>query len=251
MKFDPLTPSAFCDQPTPRRAGWKALALLVPACGKTPTNTGPTITAVLPQGGSVAREVTIYIDWDRALDPSTWPTSFTLTDNTGTVITCTISFNTTINEISIRPPGALAGGITYTVTILYTLKGTDGKTFAGFAFQFTTEATTVTPPNGGQPTFSGATGASSPATPPGTIVLTWGTATDSPDNDSIVYDIYESTVPNGQDFANGPLTSTANASGITLSIFASNVTYYFVVRARESSTGNTEFNTIPVSATTH
>jgi hypothetical protein len=257
MKFELPAPSASWNPATPRRGSRKAwlalaLALIVPACGKTPTNTGPTITGFLPQGPSVARQVIIYIDWDRALDPSTWPTSFTLTDNTGTAVTSTVAFNATINEISIKPFAALNGGITYTVTILETLTGTDGTTFAGSSFQFTTEAATAT--NGGQPTFSGATSATAPANPPGpagTIILAWATASDAPDGDSIVYDVYESTVTNGQDFAGPPLTSTANATGVTINNLASGITYYFIVRARESASGNIDFNTTQVSATTN
>jgi hypothetical protein len=257
MKFEQSALSASLFPATPRRGGWKtlialALAILVPACGKAPTNTGPTITGFLPQGPSVPRQVIVYIDWDRALDPGTWPTSFTLSDNTGTAVTSTISFNTTTNEIAIKPFAALTGGMIYTVTILDTLKGADGTTFAGSSFQFTTEADNGS--NGGQPTFSGATSATAPANPPGppgTIVLAWTTATDAPDGNSIVYDVYVSTLTNGQDFAAPPYTTTANPTGLTVNNLASGVTFYFIVRARESSTGNVDFNTNQVAATTN
>ncbi|HLY74377.1 MAG TPA: Ig-like domain-containing protein [Planctomycetota bacterium] len=257
MKFERSAPSGSLGRVIPRRGGWKALlalalVILVPACGKSTKNTGPTIIGFLPQGPSVARQVIIYIDWDRALDPGTWPTSFTLTDNLGAIVTCSIGFSTANNEISIKPAAALNGGITYTVTVLDTLKGADGTTFPGFAFQFTTAAATAT--NGGQPTFSGATSATAPAVPPGppgTIVLAWGTASDSPDGNSIVYDVYLSTSSNGEDFAAPPFISTANATGLTINNLASGVTFYFIVRARESSTGNIDFNTVQVSATTN
>ena len=62
-----------------------------------------------------------------------------------------------------------------------------------------------------------------------------------------------STISNGQDFSL-PLLSTPNASGITVTSangLASGTTYYFVVRAREVTSGNSEFNTIQKSAKTN
>jgi hypothetical protein len=226
-----------------------ALAMVVPACGKR--KQGLTITGFSPTGGSVARYTIVYIDFDRALDPNTWPTSFTFQDGTGTGVAATISFNSTLNQIAIKPSGGtpLAGGTTFTVVILGTLMGADGSTFAGDAFQFTTEAATAG--NGGQPGFGGLTSATAPAPPPpiGTIVLVWPTATDPDPN--IVYDIYMSTVMNGEDLSQPPFLSTPNTTGITLSGLASNVTFYFIVRARESDTGNIDFNAQERSAKTN
>ena len=255
MKSEVTTRSALREQPLAARPGWKAwlalsLALLIPACGKTATNTGPTITAISPQGAGVARQVTIYIDWDRGLDPSTYPTAFTLTDNLGNPVTVAVSFNSTTNEISMRPTGgALAGGITYTVTILDTLTGTDNTTFSGASFQFTTQPTT--PTNGGQPTWTGTLPPTTPGSPAhGAVTLNWNAATDAPDNDTIVYDVYLATVPNGEDFADPPFTSTGGTT-VTLTGLGTVVTYYFIVRPREATTGNIDFNTSEFSATTN
>ena len=230
-----------------------ALALLVPACGKTQQQ-GLTITDFSPTGGSVPRQLIVYISFDRALDASTWPTSFTWQDGTGTAVAAIISYNATLNQIALKPTGgALAGGMQYTVVILGTLMGADGSTFAGDAFQFTTAV--ATPTNGGQPSFGGLTGAAPTAAPAkASIDLTWATATDVPDGDAIQYDVYMSTVSGGQDFSLPPLVVTPNGSGVTVNAangLASGVTYFFVVRAREATTGNIEFNTTPFSATTN
>jgi hypothetical protein len=235
-----------------------ALAAFIPACGKQQQQ-GLTILNFSPLGGAVARQLTVYIDFDRPLDANTWPTSFTFTDNLGNPVAANVSYDATVDQIQLRPTGgALNGGTQYTVTILSSLTGADQSTFMGDAFQFTTQATT--PTNGGQPTFPlGLTGAvPTPAVapnpaPPASIDLSWTAATDAPDGDSITYDVFMSSISNGQDFS-APLLSTANPSGITVNSangLESGVTYYFVVRARESTSGNSEFNVIQRSATTH
>jgi Bacterial Ig-like domain len=228
-------------------------AILVPACGKT-QKPGLTVTGFFPFGGSVPRQQIVYINFDRALDASTWPISFTWQDSTTADVSATVSFNATLNQIALKPLGGtpLKGGMTYTVVVLGTLKGADGSAFSGEAFQFTTEAATAT--NAGQPAFGGLTGAV-PTTLPATasIDLSWATATDAA-GDSIVYDVYMSTSSNGEDFSLPPLLSTPNATGVTVTAangLQSGVTYFFMVRAREATSGNIEFNTTQFSATTN
>jgi hypothetical protein len=224
-----------------------AMALFMSACGKKPKQ-GLTLTNATPIGAA-ARQVIVYISFDRALDPSTWPTSFSFEDNLGATVGSNISFNSVTNQIAIQPTaGALAGATTFTVTVLGTLKGADGTTFSGAAFQFTTPI--GTPTNGGQPTFVGVASATASATP-GTIVLAWATATDAPDSDAIQYDVYMSTVLNGVDFSSPPFMTTSNATGLTINGLASGMTFFFAVRAKEATTGNIEFNTAEASATTN
>jgi hypothetical protein len=230
-----------------------AMAAIVPACGKTQQNNGPMVVGIFPQGGSVARQVVIYIDFDSPLNPGTVPSGVTLQDNLGAFVSATGAYNSVLNQISITPNVALAGSTTYTVTVLGTIQGADGKGFSGFAFQFTTIAATVAPPNSGQPAFAGLTTATAPATP-ATINLAWTAATDVPDGDSIKYDVYVSTQSKGEDFSIPPLLTTTSGTGVTVN--AANgllpaTTYFFVVRAREATSGNIEFNTVEQSAKTN
>jgi len=232
-----------------------AAVILVPACGKT-QKPGLSITGFFPFGGGVPRQLIVYITFDRALDASTWPISFTWQDSTATDVPGTVSFNAALNQIALKPTGGtpLKGGQTYTVVVLGTLKGADGTTFPGAAFQFTTEAATLT--NGGQPGFGGLTNAQPTTVPPtatASIDLSWTAATDAA-GDSIMYDVYMSTTPLAEDFSIPPLLSTPNATGVTVNSgngLQSGATYYFMVRAREVTSGNIEFNTSQFSATTN
>jgi hypothetical protein len=239
-------------RPIARALGILAIVLFIPACGKT-RDPGPTILSVFPQGSSVPRQVIIYLNWDRALDPSTVPTGFSLTDDLGASVSATGAYNSVLDQVSITPSAALAGGTTFTVTALGTIKSADKKTFSGFAYQFKTLAATLT--NGGQPTFTGVSSAAATALPAtASIDLGWTTATDPPDLDSIKYDVYVSTTSKGEDFSLPPLLSTSNASGVTVNAgngLLPGTTYFFVVRAREVTTGNIEFNTAELSAKTN
>jgi hypothetical protein len=120
--------------------------------------------------------------------------------------------------------------------------------------------------NDGQaPTFTGATLAKPNEAVIG-IELEWPQAKDdqSADN-SIVYNIYGSSTPGGQDFTKLPLsTATGGVHGKTitkemlqalrssenLDTHVSNTAFHFVVRAQDE-TGNAEKNTKEVSATTY
>ncbi|NOY40033.1 MAG: fibronectin type III domain-containing protein, partial [Nitrospirae bacterium] len=83
------------------------------------------------------------------------------------------------------------------------------------------------------------------------IDLTWTAATDDVTTSAnIVYLIYISTTPGGQDFLVPPnYTSTPGATSYTVTGLASSTTYYFVVRAKDEA-GNVETNTVEFSATT-
>jgi hypothetical protein len=238
----------------PRALLLLGVALLVPACGKTP-DPGPTILSVSPQGSSVPRETIIYINWDRPLDTSTVPTGFALNDSLGNSISATGAWNAVLNQVSITPTSALAGATTFTVTAFGTIMAADGKGFSGFAYSFQTIPATVAPPNAGQPSFAGLTSAT-PTVAPATasIDLAWTAATDTPDGDSIKYDVYMSTTSGGEDFSLPPLLTTNSGTGVTvnnLNGLGSGVTYFFMVRAREATSGNIEFNTVEHSAKTN
>lgn len=117
--------------------------------------------------------------------------------------------------------------------------------------------TVKTKNDGTPPTFPGVT----TADPDPAIVainLTWPQATDDQSaQGAIVYNIYASLAPGGEDFTKPLTTATGGVLGKTItkdvlqqvSPHASNTLFYFVVRA-EDETGNIEKNTTEVSATT-
>ncbi|HDH06729.1 MAG TPA: hypothetical protein ENH01_13700 [Nitrospirae bacterium] len=109
-------------------------------------------------------------------------------------------------------------------------------------------ATTQTPPDSTPPTFGGASTAT--AVSSAEIDLSWTAATDNVTASSnIVYLIYISTSPGGQDFQTPNYITTAGAVTYAVTGLGSSTTYYFVVRAKDEA-GNVDTNTVEVSATT-
>jgi hypothetical protein len=109
----------------------------------------------------------------------------------------------------------------------------------------TTGSNPVPPTFGGIQTFSGDPAAR-------TATIGWAAAADvaTPTN-QILYDVYESQTPGGEDFTKPPAaTSTAGALTITLTGIAPNTTTYFVVRARDLD-GNRDSNVVEQSLTTN
>ncbi len=108
------------------------------------------------------------------------------------------------------------------------------------------------PPPGGLdttgPTFAGAAA----ATPgPSSITLTWAPATDDVTPQSeIVYGIFESTTPGGEDFG-APLAFTPpGATSYAVGPLPPNTTYYFVVLAFDWAHNDDGHDNLEVSATT-
>lgn len=223
------------------------VAALVPACGQTKSQTAPSINASLPPPGSagVPLQTIIYIDWDRDLDPTSVSTStFTLTDNLGNAKTVTVGYNSLLDQVSMVPSSALAPSTTYTVAIENGVTPITGQIFTGGFFNFTTMGGT----DSTQPVFTGGLTSAAPTATAGQITLVWPTATDGADGDGITYDIYMSLTSLGEDFSAPPFMTTSASTGTTLSGFVSGVTYYFMVRARENTSGNIDFNVTERSA---
>jgi len=136
----------------------------VPVAGKTFTDTGseqchglppapdttaPTVSGVAPadDATNVSLGANAVADFSEAMDASTTNnTTFTLSKPDATLVTATVSYNTTTNEVTLNPTEALQAGTTYTATI----KGGAGgvKDLAGnplaadrvWSFATTTEA---------------------------------------------------------------------------------------------------------------
>ncbi|MEC4686472.1 MAG: fibronectin type III domain-containing protein [Nitrospirota bacterium] len=109
-------------------------------------------------------------------------------------------------------------------------------------------ATTLTPTDATPPTFGGAGSATTVSS--SQIDLTWTAATDNVTLQSnIVYLVYISTTPGGENFLTPNYTTAAGATSFSVTGLTTSTTYYFVVRAKDEA-GNVDTNTVEVSATT-
>jgi hypothetical protein len=109
-------------------------------------------------------------------------------------------------------------------------------------------ATTLAVADTAPPSFAGVAG----ATPVGTtaLELAWQPATD--DNfpgDAIVYHVYVSEIPEGQDFDAPALSTPAGATGALVTGLVAASNYFVVVRAQDPA-GNQDTNTAEVQGTT-
>jgi len=112
-----------------------------------------------------------------------------------------------------------------------------------FTYFGITEGDDTTPP-----VFDGATSAT--AVSASEIDLAWTAATDNTDDSSeIVYNIYQSSTSGGQDYSSPTYTTAAGVTSYQVTGLSCGTTYYFVVRAEDTS-GNEDSNTVEVSATT-
>jgi parallel beta-helix repeat protein len=110
----------------------------------------------------------------------------------------------------------------------------------------TVERSVLTPvsPDTTPPAFGGLVSAAASGT---TVTLSWNPATD---NVGVTgYNVYAATVPGAQNFSVPTMTAPAGATSIGYPAPAGGITYYFVVRAVDTS-GNIDGNTVERSATT-
>lgn len=98
------------------------------------------------------------------------------------------------------------------------------------------------------PTFGGITGATGQSAT--TIQVSWAAGSDNVDAASaLVYDVYYSLTPGGQNFLVPDATSVAGATSLVISGLTPATTYYFVIRARDTA-GNRDSNVVQLSAAT-
>lgn len=98
------------------------------------------------------------------------------------------------------------------------------------------------------PTFAGLASANAITTT--SILLTWAPATDvATPQASIVYDIYPSLSPGGQSFGSPDSTTAPGATSAVVTGLSPGMTFYFVVRARDTD-GNRDGNTVERWAST-
>jgi hypothetical protein len=134
----------------------------------------------------------------------------------------------------VRPQRWIAG----TVTLLALTGGSAAVALAGAAA-----------PDRTPPTFAGLRSATTCI--PGPIGgqsagyrLSWDAATDDiTPSTKIVYDIYQATMPGGEDFASATYTTRRGATAFTTPPLPADKLFYFVVRARDRA-GNRDSNEI-------
>src|SRR6185437_3116373 len=97
------------------------------------------------------------------------------------------------------------------------------------------------------PVFAGATSVATLGT---TLTVTWAAAKDAVDPaPALVYDVYMSTTAGGEDFTMPTFTTVAGATSYSATHLNVSTTYYFVVRAEDTSK-NEDTNTHEVSGIT-
>jgi len=92
--------------------------------------------------------------------------------------------------------------------------------------------------------------ASAVASSPSTADLGWNAASDNKSSSSdIVYLVYMSTTPGGENFASPTFETAPGATSYQVGGLSPNTTYYFVVRSRDEA-GNVDSNVVERSVTT-
>jgi hypothetical protein len=184
----------------------------------------------------------LLVTWNPAVD-SGCPSS---------AIAYDIYYSTTSGGEDFTTPSATttAGALKYTLTGL-----AQGQTYyvvvravdsAGNSDANTYERSARTLDNT-PPTFAGAVSATAEGT---AILLTWLPATDAVDPSSeLVYDVFMATTSYEENLLQPAFTTAPGATSYTAINLAVSTTYYFIVRARDTS-GNEDTNVAEVFATT-
>jgi hypothetical protein len=202
--------------------------------------TPPVFAGVKKATGSGAHDVTV--EWDAATDNGSAASEihyevFATTTQGGEVFT---------TPSATTQPGALTAkvsGLPEATPVFVVVRAVD----ASGNRETNKKEVATAPLDKTPPIFGGATGASALGT---SIVVKWNAASDSIDvPQALKYDVFLSKTPGGQSFAAPTYTTVNGATSFSAINLDVSTTYYFVVRAKDSS-GNEETNTVERSATT-
>jgi len=150
--------------------------------------------------------------------------------------------------VAMSPAGATSaqvGGLTPGTVYYFVVRARDqaGNIDANSVERSATPFADTTPP-----AFAGAKSAA--ATGLTSIKVSWNAGSDDvTPAGKIVYDVYQALVGGHEDFAHPSATSAPGATSIAIGGLLPATSYYFVVRARDQA-GNSDGNTVEVSATT-
>lgn len=206
-------------------------------------STGPDTTPPKFAGCRAVRDISyesFVVEWDRASDNGTTPSDI-------------------VYEVWVRPAGSSGDprATKATLSVTGALEGTisglsPGKRYEVFCSAKDSTgnqdengevipATTTADTNA--PTFGGVV-AATPGEPRGTALVTWNAASDDGIAASdIVYLVYVSDTPGGEDFSGAPTAETQpGMTSLVVSGLQTRTTYYVVVRAKDHA-GNVDSNT--------
>ena len=212
--------------------------------------TTPSTTDTMPPAFAGAQAATatsagaITLSWTAATDNVTPAASITYlvyeATASGGESYATPTYTTLAGATSYAVTG-LAPGTTY----YFVVRARDQ---AGNVDTNTVQVSATTAADTTPPMFAGLSSAT--ATGANAISLAWTAATDDVTPSSqLVYLVYQSKTPGGENFAAPTYTTAAGATSFAASGLASSTTYYYVVRARDAA-GNIDTNTVEKSATT-
>ncbi|MFC2089557.1 glucoamylase family protein [Bacteroidota bacterium] len=99
---------------------------------------GDTLLSAEEPRDNVPFDVQFSIEFDASVDTLTVPDNVLLVQSTGDEVPLSFSFSVNQRTIFLDAPERLFPLATYTLTILDSLKGTEGETYAGISYTFTT-----------------------------------------------------------------------------------------------------------------
>ena len=240
------------------------LLAAVPGCpggssgskGKKGKNRLFIVESITPADGAVDVSVhgVVKVDFSQIVDPATVLNGSTFSvaeqSSPGSPVAGAFVFNEVDRFLSFLPASPLQYGASYVVTLTEAVKDRNGtplypdRSLVPVPSAFTTTAAPDTTP----PSFAGAQGAVGLSN--STIDVTWNAAADDIDPQSaIIYNVYASRLSAGQNFNSPTATSPAGATNLVIGGLDPAATYYFVVRAEDTS-GNEDGNLVEVSGAT-
>lgn len=203
---------------------------------------------------NIPLDTTVEVAFSHVIDQATVQNgvTFFLTDINlpGSPLPGSFSYGGRGKVMIFTPSAPLGIGMIYQVDVTAGILDTAGnpldlaENLMPVPSSFETEFVVDTTP----PVFAGAVS----ATPVGNsnIRIAWNPATDDTDPSSaIVYNVYSAVVPGGQDLSTPDSTSPAGATTEMVGGLQTATTYYFIVRAQDTSR-NEDTNLVEVSATT-
>lgn len=219
-------------------------ANVVEVSATTTGDTTPPLFAGI-SGAATASSSSIALAWAPAADDIT-PAAALVYDVYRSTAAGGQSFAAPSYTTAPGATGLVATGLVPATTYHFVVRARDA---AGNADSNTVERSAVTGADDVPPVFAGASGAAATGTP-GELQVSWAAAADQVTPAAqLSYLVFAATTSGGQAFFAPTAQSAPGATSITLTGLQAGTPYFVVVRARDAA-GNTDTNTVQVSATT-